>query len=40
MANYGPDELDSGDCELAVVMYKRLVKLAARRAVVRGYLSK
>ena len=37
MANYGPDKLDSGDCELAVVMYKRLVKLAARRAVVRGY---
>lgn len=37
MANYGPDKLDVGDCELAVVMYKRLKKLVARRAVVRGY---
>ena len=37
MANYGPDKLDSGDCELAVVMYKRLKKLVARKAVVRGY---
>ena len=37
MANYGPDKLDVGDCELAVVMYKRLKKLVARKAVVRGY---
>lgn len=40
MANYGPDKLEAGDCELAVVMYKRLKKLVARKAVVRGYLSK
>ncbi len=37
MANYGPDKLDTEDCELAVVMYKRLKKLVARKAVVRGY---
>lgn len=37
MANYGPDKLDVGDCELAVVMYNRLKKLVARKAVVRGY---
>ena len=37
MANYGPDKLEAGDCELAVVMYKRLKKLVARKAVVRGY---
>ncbi len=37
MANYGPDKLDTEDCELAVVMYKRLKKLVARQAVVRGY---
>lgn len=37
MANYGPDKLDAEDCELAVVMYKRLKKLVARKAVVRGY---
>lgn len=37
MANYGPDKLDTEDGELAVVMYKRLKKLVARKAVVRGY---
>ena len=37
MANYGPDKLDTEDCEFAVVMYKRLKKLVARKAVVRGY---
>lgn len=37
MANYGPDKLEAGDCELAIVMYKRLKKLVARKAVVRGY---
>ena len=37
MANYGPDKLEAGDCELAVVMYKRLKKLVARKTVVRGY---
>lgn len=37
MANYGPDKLEACDCELAVVMYKRLKKLVARKAVVRGY---
>ena len=37
MANYGPDKLDAEDCEFAVVMYKRLKKLVARKAVVRGY---
>lgn len=37
MANYGPDKLEVSDCELAVVMYKRLKKLVARKAVVRGY---
>ena len=35
--HYGPDKLDTEDCELAVVMYKRLKKLVARKAVVRGY---
>ena len=37
MANYGPDKLDTEDCGFAVVMYKRLKKLVARKAVVRGY---
>ena len=37
IANYGPDKLDTEDCEFAVVMYKRLKKLVARKAVVRGY---
>lgn len=37
MANYGPDKLDTEDCEFAVVMYNRLKKLVARKAVVRGY---
>lgn len=37
MANYGPDKLEACDCELAVVMYKRLKKLVARKTVVRGY---
>ena len=37
IVNYGPDKLEAGDCELAVVMYKRLKKLVARKTVVRGY---
>ena len=40
MANYGPDKLDTEDCEFAVVMYKRLKKLVARKAVVRGYFGR